>query len=101
MFRSMRMRKKNAVCGPEERISTNEVRAAIAKMKIGKAAGPSGVVAEKLKAAGEAGILWGTDVCNAIGKEGRIPVEWGKSWVGNGEKGKGEAFELCSYKGIK
>ena len=50
----------NAVSGPEERISTNEVRAAIAKMKIGKAGGPSGVVAEVLKAAGEAALLWVT-----------------------------------------
>src|SRR5260221_14364496 len=101
MFRSMRMRKKNAVCGPEERISTNEVRAAIAKMKIGKAAGPSGVVAEMLKAAGEAGILWVTDVCNAIVKEGRIPVDWRKSWMVNVYKGKGDALECGSYRGIK
>ena len=33
----------NAVSGPEERISTNKARAAIAKMKIGKVAGPSDV----------------------------------------------------------
>src|SRR5260221_7084784 len=83
----------NAVSGPEERISTNEVRAAIAKMKIGKAAGPSGVVAEMLKAAGEAGILWVTDVCNAIVKEGRIPVDWRKSWMVNVYKGKRDALE--------
>src|SRR5260221_512039 len=91
----------NAVSGPEERISTNEVRAAIAKMKIGKAAGPSGVVAEMVKAAGEAGILWVTDVCNAIVKEGRIPVDWRKSWMVNVYKGKGDALECGSYRGIK
>ena len=35
------------------------------KMKLGKASGPSGIGAEMLKAAGEAGELWVTDMCNA------------------------------------
>ena len=43
------------VCGPDEKISEEEVEAAIGKMKLGKAAGPSGVVADMLKAAGEDG----------------------------------------------
>ena len=49
------------VCGPGERISEEEVEAAIGKMKLGKAAGPSGVgvVADMLKAAGEDGTRWG------------------------------------------
>ena len=43
------------VCGPSERISAAEVDAAIRKMKQGKAGGPTGVVSEMLKAAGETG----------------------------------------------
>ena len=43
----------NAVCGPCERITALEVGVAIGKMKQGKSAGPAGVVAEMLKAAGE------------------------------------------------
>ena len=39
------------VCGPGEKIS-EEVGAAIGKMKLGKAGGPSGVVADMLKAGG-------------------------------------------------
>ena len=35
-------------------------------MKQGKSAGPTGVVAEMFKAAGEADTLWMTDVCNAV-----------------------------------
>ena len=57
------------------------MRAAIAKMKNGKAAGPSGVGVEMLKAAGEDGVLWVTDLCNAIVREGRIPDDWRKSWM--------------------
>ena len=52
------------VCGPTERISALEVgAAAIGKMKQGKLAGLTGVVAEILKAAGETGIiLWMTEI---------------------------------------
>ena len=39
------------VFGPGEKISEEEVGAAISKMKLGKAGGPSGVVADMLKAA--------------------------------------------------
>ena len=35
-------------------------------------AGPTGVVAEMLKAAGETGTLWVTDVCKAGTKDGEI-----------------------------
>ena len=48
---------REAVAGPAEEISTSEVTAAISKMKSGKAAGPSGVAAEMLKAAGEDSVL--------------------------------------------
>src|SRR5206468_11550109 len=48
----------------ERLISMAEVKLAIAKPKSGKAAGPSGVAADMLKAAGEAGVGWGTDICN-------------------------------------
>ena len=62
---------EEAVCGPSKLISTDE---AISKMKSGKASGLSGVVAEMLKAAGEVGIDWVTEICNVIVKEGKIPV---------------------------
>ena len=46
----------DAISGPAECISKEEVRAAMAAMKVGKAGGPSGVVSEMLKAAGEDGV---------------------------------------------
>ena len=62
------------VCGPRERISALEVGVAIGKMEQGKSAGPTGVVAEMLKVAGETGTLWMTEVCNRAVPDIRYPV---------------------------
>ena len=67
------------VCGPSERISASEVDAAIGRMKQGKSGGPTGIVSEMLKAAGEIGTTWMTDVCNAVVRDGRIPEDWSRS----------------------
>ena len=48
------------VCGSSERILTLVVDTAIGKMKQGKSGGPTGVVSEMLKAAGETSTLWMT-----------------------------------------
>ena len=87
--------------GPCEEITIAEVEAAIKKMKRSKAAGPSGVVADMLKAAGDAGTIWVTELCNAVVREGRIPEDWCKSWMVNVYKGKGDALECGSYRGIR
>ena len=87
--------------GPCEKITTAEVLAAIKKMKKSKAAGPSGVVSDMLKAAGDAGTVWVTDVCNAVVRDGKIPEDWCKSWMVNVYKGKGNALECNSYRGIR
>ena len=91
----------NAGGGVSEEFSVEEVKVAIKKMKNLKAAGPSGVVADMLKAAGDAGAVWVTEVCNAVVKEGRIPEDWCKSWMVNVYKGKGDALVCGSYRGIK
>jgi hypothetical protein len=91
----------DAVSGPAEEITQAEVRAAIANMKTGKAVGQSGIGAEMLKAAGEAGVSWVTDLCNVIVKEGKIPADWKKSWIVSVYKGKGDALDCGSYRGIK
>ena len=90
----------NESCKGEE-ITMEEVRSAIKKMRNNKAAGPSGVVADMLKAAGEAGTRWITDICNRVVKEGRIPDDWCKSWMVNVYKGKGDALQCGSYRGIR
>jgi hypothetical protein len=91
----------NAVSGPCEQILAHEVRAAITKAKNGKAAGPSCVVSEMLKASGEVGVEWVTYVCNAVIKDGKIPADWKRSQIVNVFKGKGDALECGSYRGIK
>ena len=71
------------------------------KAKSGKAPGPNGGVGEMLKAAGDVGIQWMTDLCNAVVSEGKIPEDWRKSWMVSVYKGKGNALECGSYRGIK
>src|SRR5258706_323076 len=87
------------VNGSAELITVEEERAATAKAKAGKAAGPSGLVSEMLTASGEAAALWMTDIFNAIVREGHIPADWKKSWMVNVYKGKGDALQCGSYTG--
>ena len=54
-----------------------------------------------LKAAGETGSLWMTEVCNAVVKDGRVPEGWSRSWTVNVYKGKGDALTCGSYRDIK
>src|SRR5271155_4952879 len=97
----MGLKAVNMVSGPIEKFSCQEVREATRKMKSGKAAGPSGVVAEMIKAAGEVCIQWMTDLFNAIVMEGKVLADWSKSWLVSIYKGKGDAMECGSYRGIK
>ena len=74
-----------AVAGPAIRIEKEMVREAVNKMKA-KAAGPSAVVAEMLKAAGETGIEMITNLTNQIVR-GVIPADWDLSTIVNCYKG--------------
>ena len=58
--------------GPADMISKEEVRQVIQDLKVRKAAGPSGVTAEMIKAAGEQAVDWLTSICNRIVKEEAI-----------------------------
>ena len=88
------------VMGPHCLISGEEVAAAIKGLKIGKAAGPTGVVSE-MKAAGGFGSRWMTDLINNIVKEGYIPDDWRKSILVPVYKGKGDPLVCGSYRAIK
>ena len=59
------------------------------------------MVLEMLTASGETGISWLTDLFNAIVKEGRISAALKKCWMISVYKGKGDALECGSYRGIK
>ena len=54
--------------GSADMMSKEEVRQAIQDLKVRKAAGPSGVTGEMIKAAGEQAVDWLTSICNRIVK---------------------------------
>ena len=82
-------------------ISKEEVRQAIQDLKVRKAAGPSGVTGEMIKAAGEQAVDWLTSICNRIVKEEAIPESWQMSELVAIYKGKGDVLECSSSRGIK
>ena len=70
-------------------------------MASGKAAGPSGIVAEMLKPVGEAGAVEVRDLIEDIISEGCIPTDWQESFIVNLYKGKGDALNRGNYTGLK
>ena len=82
-------------------ITVEMVTKAIAKMKSGKAAGPSGIVAEMLKSAGITDVCLATDLENAIKKHEKIPSCWESSYIINLYNGKGDALERGNYRRLK
>ena len=70
-------------------------------MKCGKAAGPSGIIAEMLKAVGDPCLQLIADLTNAVIYENRIPTDWEESFIISLYKGKGEALERGNYRGLK
>ena len=86
-------------CAPE--ITDKMVRAALNKMKCGKAAGPSGIITEMLKAAGAKGIEFLRELITAVVKFGKIPEDWELSFILNLFKGKGDALNTGNYRGLK
>ena len=50
---------------------------------------------------GEDGVRRMTDLCNEVVREGKIPEDWWRSWMVSIYKGKGDALECGSYRGVK
>ena len=75
--------------GSECEICKEEVEWVMRRMKTGKAAGQSGIVTEMIKAMGEDGVIWMTEICNRIVRERRIPEDWQRSVLVPIYKGKG------------
>ena len=89
------------VVGPPIHFDAEMVVKAITKMKTGKAAGPSGIVAEMLKASGDTGARLVADLANDMVRNGVIPPDWEDSFIINIYKGKGDALERGNYRGLK
>ena len=70
-------------------------------MNVGKAAGPSEIVVEMLKAAGNKGVKIMTKICNHVVREGAMPKEWELSTLVPIYKGMDDPMECGSYRAIK
>ena len=62
--------------GPPIPITINMVKKAISQMKAGKAPGPSGIVVEMIRAAGDMGTSMIRDLAAAIIRDGNVPSDW-------------------------
>ena len=84
------------VIGPCCLISEEGVAAAINGLKMVKAAGPTGVVSEMMKASGGFGSRWMTDLINNIVKKA-VFMMIGESILVPVYKGKGDPLVCGSY----
>ena len=62
--------------GPPIPITTDMVKKAISQMKAGEAQGPSGIVVEMIRAAGDMGASMIRDLAAAIIRDGKVPSDW-------------------------
>ena len=83
------------------KVEKSMVKEAICKMKDGKAAGPSGVTVEMVKAGGELSTDLVHDLISDIVNEAVIPDDWTESTIINCFKGKGDARDCGNYRGLK
>ena len=78
------------------------MKKATSKMKSGKAAGPSGIVVEMIKAAGDTGATMIRDLATAIIiRDGKVPTDWEESFIVCLYKGKGDALNGGNFRGLK
>ena len=68
-------------------ITIEMVKKAISKMKSGKPAGPSGIVVERIKAAGDTGATMNSNLATAITRDDKVPTDWEQNFI------------VCLYKG--
>ena len=87
--------------GPPIPITIDMVKKAISKMKVGKAAGPLGIVVEMIRAASDMGVSMICDLAAAIIRGGKVPSDWEQSFIICLYKGKGDALEGGNYSGLK
>ena len=82
-------------------ITTDMVKKAISQIKADKAPGPSGIVVEMIRAAGDMGASMICDLAAAIICDGKVPSDWEQSFIVCLYKGKGDTLERGNYRGLK
>lgn len=89
------------VNGEIHRITEDEVRRALRRMKMGKAVGPDDIPVEAWRCLGDMAIRFLTKLFNRILEGERMPEEWRKSVLVPIFKNKGDAQSCTNYRGIK
>ncbi|KAI5100986.1 hypothetical protein C0J45_9972 [Silurus meridionalis] len=84
-----------------DRISKEEVRAAIKRMKNGKSVGPDDIPVEAWRCLGEMAVEFLTRLFNRILEGERMPGEWRRSVLVPIFKHKGDVQSCSNYRGIK
>ena len=87
--------------GPIRMIDSTELENAIKLMKNGKAAGPSGLTSDIIKASGKKSMEVFNSICEKMWNIGTTPPEWLSSLTVPIYKGKEDALECSSYRGIR
>ena len=87
--------------GPIIGVTEKEIRDALKSMKSGKAAGPSGLTADILRAAGETGLRELNKIFEKMEAEESAPREWGSSYTIPVYKGKGDSLLCGKYRGVR
>ena len=75
------------------------VKKAISKMMSGNAAGPSEVVVEMIRTAGDTGATTIRDLAIVIIRKGRVPSDWEQSFIVCLHKGNSDALDGGNYRG--
>ena len=70
-------------------VTIDMVKKVISQMKAGKAPDPSGIVVERIRAAGDMGASMIRDLAVAIFFDGKIPSDWKQSFIVCHYTGKG------------
>ena len=83
------------------KISKDEVRKALKRMKSGKALGPDDIPVEVWKCLGEAAVEFLTRLFNRILDSEKMPEEWRRSVLVPIFKNKGDVQNCGNYRGIK
>ena len=87
--------------GPVKEVELCEVKQAIGAMKRRKAAGPTGLTSDMMKAAGERSLSEFTKVLSEIWRKEKVPDEWKRSVTVTIYKGKRDPLQCSSYRGIR
>ena len=67
---------------------------------VSKATGPSGIIIDILKAAGNDGIVFLRELITSVMINGKIPEDWELSFILSLYKSKGDALDRGSYRGV-